>query len=215
MTPNARKELLMTIQVAQNVADVKRHGSPKTKEELGKYCKTRNWLTEVSGKNKASVCRTLPLQETIPKGERQYVFGRMSNLKPYYECPSKFITLNNKDWDSLYQVNDMFVYCATRMTKNQTFPLRLVFDSTQGIHSKDSKTGFMNYDENVLTIPHLLSPKNRIHILSREVCQIAKFFGMYLYQSQEYPHIFFASKKSPSKIGSELKKFNLKHVIVS
>jgi hypothetical protein len=209
-----RKDLLMTLKVAQNVADAKKHGSPETKEELSAYCSTRNWMTSSKRRNKPTVCRTIPLLETIAPGKRQYVFGRMSNLEPYYSCPSKFITLDSKDWDSLYQVNDMFVYCATNMT-NEQFPLRLVFDANGGIQSRHDKTGFMNYDDNVVSIPHLFNPTKRVHILSREICQISKFFGMSLYQSQDYPHIFFASKRSPSRLKSALKRHNLKPVFIS
>jgi hypothetical protein len=211
---NVKKDLLMTLKVAQNVADAKKHGKPQNKEDMKEYCTTRNWMTATPRRNKPTICRTIPLMETIASGKRQYVFGRMSNLGPYYSCPSKFITLDSKDWDSLYQVNDMFVYCATNMA-NEQFPLRLVFDTDGGIHSKHPKTGFMNYDDNVLSIPHLFNQTERVHILSREICQISKFFGMNLYQSQDYPHIFFASKKSPSSLKSALKRYNLKSVFIS
>lgn len=213
---SVQNDLKMTLRVAQSVADAARHGSPSDKKQLAAYCRTRDWMTSSQHGADESQCRTIPLQATVAPGRRQYVFGRMSNLRPYYACQSKFITLDSQDWDNLYQVNDMFVYCATTMA-NENFPLRLVFDSTDGIHSRDPKTGFMNYDDNVLSIPHLFNPTagERVHILSREVCQISRFFGLHLYQSREYPHIFFASKKNPAALRAALQRHKLAPVFIS
>lgn len=210
-----RRDLEVTLQVASRVANAKQHGAPKNKDELQQYCKKRDWLNAHASLERK--CDDIPLMGTIPQNEKQFVFGRMSNLGPYYACPDKFITLDSQDWDGLYQVNDMFVYCATQTTKASHFPIRIVFDTTHGVHSKDDKLGFMNYDDHVLTIPHLLAPAKRIHILSREICQISHYFGMHLYQSVEHPSVFFASKHAASgnDMKKKLKTYKLRPVVIS
>lgn len=171
------------------------------------YCKQRQWLTDKYKNKYTCDLDSIPLLD-LAKSGKQYVLGRMSNLKDYYACPDMFYTLDSDDWDSLYQVNDLFIYCAQGSTEND-FPIRIVTSKNKGIKSTDIKTGIAQYNK-VLTLPHLLNQKSKIHITSRELCQISKYFGMYIYQSMEFNNIFFASKKSPSMLSTKMKKYKLR-----
>jgi hypothetical protein len=180
------------------------------------YCKHRHWL---SSKYDNMECKPhkLPLLEMLQKKDhyaKQYVLGRMANLKDYYACPDLFYTLDSDDWDTLYQINDLFIYCAQHSIDND-FPIRIVTDNKRGIHNTDPKHGLYSYKSKLVTLPHLLQQHKNIHILAREVCQLVGYFKLRLYQSLEFPHIFFATKKSPSRLARKIEKLNLKEVTIT
>lgn len=181
------------------------------------YCKERKWLSSKYTKDfeKCNLVNIplLNMVETKSGNKKQYVFGRMSNLKEYYHCNNHFHTLDSNDWDALYQLNDLFVYCA-ESSKENDFPIRIVTDIKHGIHSKDEVSGVTSYTE-LLTLPHLLNQHSKIKIIARELCQITQYFKMHLYQSKEHKNIFFASKKSPDELQRKIKKFQLHEVWLS
>lgn len=172
------------------------------------FCKNKNWLDT---RERKSICsRKIPYFDMVSPTEKQYVIGRMQNLKDYYECQELFYTLDTNDWDSLYQINDLFIYCAATSEEN-VFPIRIV---TKGsIRNKSTIDGISDYA--VMTIPYLLNQWKKLHITARELCQISKYFRMHIYQSKEHPNIFFASKKKPSSIKSLMETYKLKHVVIS
>lgn len=178
------------------------------------YCKQRKWVESHYDKNECK-SSSIPLLDMVvdPKThtiQKQWVLGRVSSLKQYYNCSNLFYALDNDDWDSLYQLNDLFVYCSQNSTEN-VFPIRIVADKKRGLRSRNRKTGVLRYDT-LITIPHLLNQYKKIVILSRELCQIARYFKMYVYQSLDYKYLYFASKKSPKELHRELKQFNLQEV---
>lgn len=177
---------------------------------LRDYCTRRKWLTKSYNDLKCSP-KAFPFMDMIVgtggKISKQYVLGRMSNLKSYYKCPDLFYTLDSTDWDTLYQINDLFIYCAC--TSRQNFPIRIVTNPKGGISSKDSKKGINSYDGSIIAPPQFLQQHNRISVLSRELCQISSYFKMHVYQSVDLPHIFFASFKKSSQLRHQLKKHNL------
>jgi hypothetical protein len=185
----------------------------RNKQELDNYCHTRDWLDDSSIPENNSLCEELPLLETVPRKSRQFVFGRMENLQPYYACREKFLTLDSKDWDDNYQINDLFTHCA--VNSSGYFPIRFVFDPQGGIRSQNADRGLKAYDKNLLTIPQLLKGSQRIHVLSRETCQITAYFGFFLYRSRRYRNIYFASKFSPGQLEKQLRKHELEHVTIS
>lgn len=176
------------------------------------YCKQRQWLKDEYQKAPCSCSNSIPLFDMVVSRNRprkQYVIGRMTNLKDYYTCQDYFYTLDSNDWDSLYQINDLFIYCSQGSREND-FPIRIVTHPKRGIKNKDPDVGIAQY--NLLTIPHLMNQSSSIHISSRELCQIASYFKMSIYQSQDHPHIFFATHKSSSQLSSKIKRFKLKQV---
>lgn len=176
------------------------------------YCKNRNWLYNNKVYKNCQLSK-IPLSEMVFEDNfihRQYVLGRMKNLEEYYKC-HYFYTLDSEDWDDLYQLNDLFIYCAQESEEN-VFPIRIVTDPKGGIKSKDELSGISDYDKNIITLPHLLKQYENINIVSREICQLSKYFKMGFYQSIDYPNIFFATKKSKIVLAPYIKKYNLRKV---
>jgi hypothetical protein len=215
---NNPKDKRIVHEIIEKVAD-KRYIPRNWDKKISSYCESRNWLPELSEPTQCNV-KNIPFLDMVlvPEGDefviqKQYVLGRMSNLKDYYKCEQMFYSLNSDDWDFMYQLNDLFVYCAQNSLEND-FPIRIITDLKRGIHSKDKKTGLSGY-QILLTIPHLLKGHEKIDILSRELCQITHYFDMHLFQSKDYPHIFFASKHSPKKLKDKINKYHLREVILS
>jgi hypothetical protein len=180
---------------------------------LQSYCEHRDWMTEDKKAKRMGGCPNIPLFEMVKDMKhKQFVLGRMSNLRDYYDCQKYFYTLNNKDWDSLYQLNDLFVYCGTHYVEDP-FPIRIVTDPNGGIRSKHSKYGFTQYNKYVITLPQIgQSKKDRITILSRELCQVSTYFQFRIYQSLDEPTIFFASKTATKK---DIKQWRLREVFIA
>lgn len=190
------RDLAKSLRVANRVANAKRHGSPKTRSQLQTYCDTRDWLTDHPRKNDVISCNSTPLQNTIPRKGRQYVLGRMSTLEPYYKCPNQQICLDSEDWDDLYKVNDLFIYCTT--LRSDDFPIRIVFSSADYLKDVPSQ------DRDILN-------HKRPVILSRELCQLQNYFELQFQQSINEPNIFFASTKKPHRIRN-FKSFHVRQV---
>lgn len=203
--------------LAKEIIDVVAHPRYIPQNWNGKvdsYCKERKWVESKYDKNECK-SSSIPLLDMVVDSrtntiQKQWVLGRVSSLKQYYNCSKFFYALDNDDWDSLYQLNDLFVYCSQNSTEN-VFPIRIVADKKKGLKSRNKKTGVLRYDK-LITIPHLLNQYKKIVIFSRELCQIAKYFNMYIYQSNDYQYLYFASKHSPKQLRNELKKYNLQEV---
>lgn len=166
---------------------------------LSEYC-SRDWLDAVDPhtfqrlhNDSPEACAAIPFPEySGTPACKQWVLGRMANLKPYYACSSKFIALDTDDWDRLYKVNDAFMACAVRQ-KHDTcvFPIRIVLDRKCGISSYHPKTGLRFYGG---LSPHIENRYKKIPVLSREICQLVHVFGFHVYRSSR-PHILFARRE--------------------
>lgn len=163
------------------------------------YCTERKW-TPTSGCSSTYLSR-IPYLDMLmdSNGEvryKQYALGRMRNLEAYYHCPDLFITLDSDDWDSQYKVNDLFIYCAQEgFGAHPLFPIRIVTSSV-GLADTDRRLGMRGWFNPGNPMSSVVKPVYPT-ILTREICQITQYFGMYLYQSINNPTIIFASKRSP------------------
>ncbi len=197
--------------VIEKVADKNAyHG--KRDYNIQDYCSNRDWLYNRANPGNCNL-QNIPLHEMIFEDDfirHQYVLGRMENLTEYYKC-HYFYTLDSADWDNLYQLNDLFIYCAQSSEEN-VFPIRIVTDPVGGIKSKDKQRGISDYGKNIITLPQLLQQYQNITITSREICQLSKYFKVQFYQSIDHPNLFFATKKSPSFLKPYIKLYNLKKV---
>jgi hypothetical protein len=167
----------------------------------GKYCKEYSFFDKnaqdikppVVYKTKDQCTKNVPLINTVPKGEKQYAFGRISNLRPYYECPSFFYGLLNDKWT--IEENDMFVYCSqmSKQYDQNKFNIRIVLSKGTGIEDRDRKTGLIPYLD-VQKIGSYHENQNYVHtvILAREMCQMLAVFKLSLYMSKTHPEILFA-----------------------
>lgn len=130
------------------------------------------------------IAKKIPLLDTVQG--KQIVLGRQRNIYDYYNDKNNFITLNSKYWDAKY-FNDIFIECAIIKT-NETinankFPIRIVL-SDNLFNESDTLRNITKYDINY----------NITSVLSKELCQILKYTDNNVYQSIEYPNIFFIGK---------------------
>ena len=160
--------------------------------------------------------RSIPLQQYASSGScRQFVLGRVSSLRDYYRDP-RFATLDlpNNIWSNNFTysmaMNDLFLYCAVTSaahcrtkTKKTFFPLRVVFNqqdlalfvaASRGRNITRTR-GERRFNRNGKGwTPNFLKDSNRFAVvLARELCQLSRIFKMTMYQSEEYPTIFFFS----------------------
>lgn len=211
---HARDERLAKA-IVERVAD-KRFAPKDWNGDVQSYCRDRVWINkkrykEYESKHRLELCKhrdvlskLVPHLDMVWKNatsaiEKQYVLGRMANLKTYYKCPNLFYTLDSEDWDDLYLLNDLFISCAQGSLENTDFPIRIV--THKDINNKHPKRGIYQYGDDLLTIPHLLGQSKSIHISSREMCQMAAYFKLFFYRSTQHPNIYFASRKSPDDLG--------------
>jgi hypothetical protein len=169
------------------------------------FCDTFDFNDE---KIPQGTAKDIPLLNTIHG--KQIVLGRQRNLFDYYNDKSKFITLNSKFWDPKY-LNDIFIECAVIKTNDFTepnlFPIRIVltenlFDEPDKLHN------ITQYDKNYQITT----------VLSKELCQILKYTDFEVFQSAEFPNIFFIGKSGLShnpakfiKISSNTDRYILKY----
>jgi hypothetical protein len=130
----------------------------------------------LANRNQAS-CATIPHMETVPRYGRQVVIGRQRVLTQngYYKC-IKFIgsVITGKqgfNWSMV--LNDILIYYASTMVR-QNFPIRLVDLPKNGNNATQ------------------ILPSTVTH---REIQQIKKFFGLYMYKSLSNPGIYFFSHR--------------------
>jgi hypothetical protein len=225
---DATKDKKLAKLVIKKVADPKYHpnsispGSAATttattttskKGTVANYCAHRRWnQTEKLGPCLPRNIPHLDLVATSRGIHRQFVFGRLPLLKAYDNCPDLFHTLRATDWDNLYHLNDLFVYCSQSSTENPNFPIRIVTSPRGGLHSRGKKKGLTDY--NLLTTLHLLNQHEKTSVTTREICQFARYFKLHIYQSQSHPNIFFASKKPPSRLRPHLERHQLSPVVI-
>ncbi len=145
------------------------------------FCDTFDFNDEKIPQGKT---KDIPLLDTIHG--KQIVLGRQRNLFEYYNDKSKFITLNSKFWDPKY-LNDIFIECAVIKTNDFTepniFPIRIVLTENL-FHEPDKLHNITAYDTNYQITT----------VLSKELCQILKYTDFEVFQSTEYPNIFFIGK---------------------
>lgn len=209
--------LKYSYEIIDNIATQKHTFNIHDKENLMEYCKSRNWINadkkalnisedETKIKFKCDLNKIPLLNSFDINNGKQYVFGRMNDLEIYYKCPKFFYTLNSTDWDSLYAINDLFVYCSIESTAN-ILPIRIIL-------SQNNLTS-LKYDSKITTLPHFLSHKNRIVVLSRELCQLTQYFKLHLYQSKQYSYILFASKYDIDYIKNNIKDIELQEIFIN
>lgn len=217
---SARLDERIADAVVRHIAD-KNYAPSSWDGSIQDYCRRREWLPKAKYVGPCKASDNIPHMDMVqaPDGgvRKQYVLGRMSLLRRlgYYTCPHLFYTLDSEDWDSMYQINDLFVYCAYKSADNPDFPIRIVTSPEGGLRRKTGKRGISDYGRNLLTIPHLLDQSRRIHIASRELCQLTHYFGMRLYRSRDHPHLYFASRKSVRALAPKLSRYNLERVEIS
>jgi hypothetical protein len=137
----------------------------------------------------------IPLLETI--NGKQVVLGREKNLTDYYIDKDKFISLHSKYWDTTGHLNDVFIECAKikmdGFNNKNKFPIRIVL-SPELFKETNNKLKITKYNTNY----------TKTTVLSKELCQFLNYTTSSLYQSREYPNIFFISR---SDITHDKKKF--------
>lgn len=146
----------------------------------------------------------IPLKKFSKIGNcKQYVFGRIGVIFPYYNDTTNFITLLLKD-DIYYgqnirnknmNVNDLYVYCASvgqesckllnDIDLTNYFPIRIV------LHNEDSILFKYNFVKKLHT---LVNREAKLYesilqwnpnwrqssILAREICQLINLFDIYI-----------------------------------
>jgi len=158
----------------------------------------------------------IPLRKYSSVGDcKQYVFGRIGVIFPYYSDPANFVTLLLND-DLYYgkdpknknmNMNDLFVYCASAGGRScrlvddsidfsKYFPIRIV------LHPADEILFTYKLVKNLRKFIHRDAKKyqsilkwhpdwRESSILAREICQLISLFDIYIYQSTTYRNIFF------------------------
>jgi hypothetical protein len=146
--------------------------------------------------------KKIPLKKRSKVGNcRQYVFGRVQQLVPYYVDKENFITLTLPEeiWSDNYKYtmenNDLFVYCAITSEdfcdekyRKEFFPIRLV------LHPNDAillKKDLLNIATQRQSIRSFYQNWRISSVLARELCQLINLFDIYIYQSTSYNNIFF------------------------
>lgn len=144
---------------------------------------------------------TIPFRATIPSHQPQYALGRMETLlrAGYYNAGGCIRALNldygadgtSLRWD--IRLNDFFVACtAARKHPFGTFPARLVLDVAAvapGARARAGRRGHV-VRENVVQRAAVAVPAHKAVIgpetvTAREMCQLAKVFGMRLYAPRD------------------------------
>jgi hypothetical protein len=130
--------------------------------------------------------------------DRQYVFGRMSNLQFYYKFPILFKTLASPFWDTDFFMNDMFTLCSINYLNSFTyeknkFPIRIVTSKKSGLYENSSLDDFSYasiYPKSLLGTTKSFEHQT---IFNRELCQLFNN-NFDLYQSVRNKHIFYLTK---------------------
>lgn len=143
----------------------------------------------------------IPLLKRSRVGDcRQYVFGRVKLLVPYYLDKKNFITLNLPEniWSDKFtytmQNNDLFLYCAINSEqlcddeKTDFFPIRIVLHKNDAILFKKDLSNMASQRQSIKTFNQDWRVSS---ILARELCQLINLFNIYIYQSNSYQNIFF------------------------
>lgn len=152
---------------------------------------------------------SIPLMNRASLGPcKQFVFGRITELTPYYR-DDRFITLDLNDdvWSDnktfTMQMNDFFVLCAVISNKScpsrlrkDFFPIRIVFNRRDAILFKKKVSSQKRYADERHSIGTYHSDYRFSSVLAREVCQLLNLFHCSLYQSKTYPNIFFMKRGS-------------------
>lgn len=145
---------------------------------------------------------------------KQFVLGRVHQLRPYYIQTGKYITLTLPDhvwsdkWTFSLAMNDLFIYCAATAKRNckdrNYVPIRIVLDKKDLVFFKQAvdddmllrklerKRSERRFDRK----REGLSPIDEIHpnktvVLARELCQLTHLLGLGMYQSRVYPTLLF------------------------
>jgi hypothetical protein len=170
--------------------------------------------------NGAIVCDNedaFPFMETVPRGYKQYVLGRVDELadKGYYNC-NRFETLDlpyeseeGLTWD--IDVNDLFIYCATRQAALirqgfEKFPIRLVVNKRcsfpQRVEALERRRvsprryarTFNQMNMYCFRDYRDLLPNEYPSVTVRELCELGNMHGFSMYAPTEQPidvDIFF------------------------
>lgn len=122
-------------------------------------------------------CHEIPLLETCldvnaELTSRQFVFGRVSNLRPYYQCEEYFVASMTSRWS--VDLNDTLVWCATDKRNTCMYPIRFVTDITKDICAIEGETGIPHY---ATTFEPYIAKDPYANVTSREICQLVKYFG--------------------------------------
>jgi hypothetical protein len=133
---------------------------------------------------------SFPLLDTIPRGGRQYVLGRVSTLLEggYYDCNEKFMSLMSNYWDPRDMIEqDAYIACVKSECKrsydDHTFAARIVLSNYVDSFYPGYKTWTTPLD-NFMTVLH------------REICQLN---DLTLWQSREVPTILFLARQGEEK----------------
>lgn len=151
----------------------------------------------------------IPLIKRSRVGDcKQYVFGRVRLLVPYYLDKENFITLNLPEniWSDNFsytmQNNDLFLYCAINSEQlcndEDFFPIRIVLHKNDAILLNKDLSNIASQRQSVRTFHQDWKVSS---ILARELCQLINLFNIYIYQSTTHYNIFFiklGNVKNPS-----------------
>ncbi len=145
--------------------------------------------------DRCSVPVTIPYRYTIPPHQPQYALGRVETLlrAGYYNAGGCIRALNLEyegnglTWN--IQVNDFFVACtAARKHPFGIFPARLVLDAV--VTNPQARQHAMRHGHVVrdnavqrtrVHVPLDLATVDGGTVTAREICQLARIFGMRLY----------------------------------
>ena len=142
---------------------------------------------------------TIPFRATIPAHQPQYALGRVETLlrAGYYNAGGCIRALNLEygghglAWD--IRMNDFFVACtAARKHPFGTFPARLVTDAVAtvpGARRQAVRHGYVARDNAVqrarVHVPVDMATVGPGTVTARELCQLARIFGMRLYAPRD------------------------------
>jgi hypothetical protein len=160
----------------------------------------------------------LPLEDFgVTRSCKQFVLGRVHQLRGYYVQSGKYVTLTLPDhvwsdkWSFSMAMNDLFIYCAATAKKNcrdkNYVPIRIVLDKAdlELFHMSVSKE---IYDQQLrklerrriekkfdrkregLSAVDEMYPEKTV-VLARELCQLTQLLNLSMYQSKQFPTLMF------------------------
>jgi hypothetical protein len=160
----------------------------------------------------------IPLEDFgVTRTCKQFVLGRVHQLRPYYVRTTKYITLTLPDevwsdrWSFSLAMNDLFIYCAATAKKNckerNYVPIRIVLDK-KDLEFFDRGVQEAMTDEQLRKLERRrterkfdrkkegLSPvdekyPNKTVVLARELCQLTNLLNLTMYQSKHFPTLLF------------------------
>ena len=176
----------------------------------------------------------IPLDDFgITRTCKQFVLGRVHQLRPYYIQTSKYITLTLPDhvwsdgWTFSLAMNDLFIYCAAtakRTCKEKNYiPIRIVLDKKdlvffdKGISEELNEMDLRRFERRRTErkfdrkreglFPVDGKNPNKTVVLARELCQLTKILNLTMYQSIDFPTLIFIDY-SPRNVLENNPKFN-------